>query len=1054
MPSVQKWRFSIRFTLFSIFVIATTLTAGIAIFLQFHFSTQQAKQSAFEQFQMSSEYTRDYLAAIDHQASELTELLSTNNNLNQAVGLSADQLRIFAKAMEKNPLYYSIFIGQPSGHFGQLINLNSKDIKIQLNALASDRWLKIDITPNSDIPTRTVTFLDENLTPRISYSESHEFDPTSRPWFKGASHEQVYKSAPYQFKSLEAPGLTYSKNMLSSEAVLGVDIALSSLSKYLKKHSLAIESDLFVYQATGEVIATNNQQGSDHTAFEYINFSLTEKERTIIHNSPTLQISNSKDWSPIDFAISGQPRGYSVDKLNLIAQMTGLELEFVNGFSWPELVGKYKNNELDGLQAVYNTQENKGMGILSIPFLELPYATVTQSDTPAISHIDQLKGKTLAIAQGWSIIAPLKKQYPEINLIEVDTLRDVFMAVKNGQADAGIDSHLSLLQTQSQFFIEGVKVNNALSFAPFDFPSSLHLLIQPELQNLIPIINRAISSISESQEAQLQNKWLSKSGILHMQEESFTVPHKILLEAINNDSLQNKLLTAEINDAEAYIYVSPVKVNDSQKTFFAIVTSTEQLFAKSLTEVKVSIFLTAACLVCLLPLSYLFSAPIVQPIQKLMAQNKKIKRRQYDDVTIEHSNIKELDQLGASLAEMSASIKQHEKQQAALLESFVELIAQAIDDKSPYTAGHCKRVPDIGIRLAEAASSADYGVFSDFNLKTAEQKREFKMAAWLHDCGKITTPEYIVDKATKLETIYNRIHEIRMRFEVLYRDAVIEFHQNVKLHPESEAFYKTELERKLKQFQDDFAFIAKCNQGGEYLSDEAIIRLENLSVITWERHFDDKLGLSQMELEAKHGLETPLPCVEMLLSDKTEHIQPRTFKPEYAEKYGIKMDIPDLLTNKGELYNLTVSRGTLTQEDRFRINEHMISTIKMLDSLPFPDDLANVPRWASTHHETLIGTGYPRKLFKDDLSIPERILVVADIFEALTASDRPYKKAKTLSESLKIMQFMVKDQHIDPDVFELFLTSGVYLDYAKQHLAPTQIDNVDIDSLIGKEKVA
>ncbi|RXE94460.1 hypothetical protein D9981_19375 [Pseudoalteromonas phenolica O-BC30] len=118
------------------------------------------------------------------------------------------------------------------------------------------------------------------------------------------------------------------------------------------------------------------------------------------------------------------------------------------------------------------------------------------------------------------------------------------------------------------FFIEGVKVNNALSFAPFDFPSSLHLLIQPELQNLIPIINRAISSISESQEAQLQNKWLNKSGILHMQEESFTVPHKILLEAINNDSLQNKLLTAEINDAEAYIYVSPVKVNDSQKTFF------------------------------------------------------------------------------------------------------------------------------------------------------------------------------------------------------------------------------------------------------------------------------------------------------------------------------------------------------------------------------------------------------------------------------------------------------------------------------------------------------
>lgn len=1054
MLSPKSWRFSIRFTLFFIFVIATTITAGVAILLQYHFSTQQTKQNAFEQFQTSSEYTRDYLAAIDHQANGLTELLSTNTSFNQIEGLSTGQLQMFAKAMENNPIYYSIFIGHPSGHFGQLINLNSQEIKTKLNALASDRWLKIEIAPNTEVPTRTITFLDKNLSPRASYSEYHEFDPTARPWFKGVSHEQVYKSAPYQFKSLEAPGLTYSKNMRASEAVLGVDIALSSLTKYLKKHSLVIGSDLFVYQATGEVIATNQLQKTENTSFEYNNFSLSENEKEIIRNAPNLQISNSKDWSPIDFAISGQPKGYSVDKLNLIAQMTGLEIEFVNGFTWPELVGKFKNYELDGLQAVYKTSENKDMGILSDPYLELPYATITLSDAQEFTNIEQLKGKTLAIAKGWSIIPLLKQQFSEVTLIEVDTLKEVFFAVKNGKADAGFDNQLSLLQTQSEFFIDGIKVNEPLSFAPHEFPSSLHLLLKPELKSLVPIINRAITSISPSQEAQLRNKWLTKSNMLNVTKQSFTVPHKVLLDAIDNDSLQNELLKVKLDKAEAYVYVSPVKVNDGQETFFAIVTPTDQLYAKSLNQVKASIFLTAACLVCLLPLSYLFSAPIVQPIHKLMAQNKKIKCRQYDDVAIEHSNIKELDQLGASLAEMSSSIKKHEKQQAELLESFVELIAQAIDDKSPYTAGHCKRVPDIGIRLAEAASSASYGIFSNFNLKTAEQKREFKMAAWLHDCGKITTPEYIVDKATKLETIYNRIHEIRMRFEVLYRDAVIDYHQNTQLQPQSQAFYKTELERRFKQLKDDFAFIAKCNQGGEYLCEEAVARLENLSVITWERHFDDTLGLSQLELEAKQGLKTPLPCVEMLLSDKTEHLQPRTIKPEYAEKYGIKMDIPDLLSNKGELYNLTVSRGTLTHEDRFRINEHMISTIKMLDSLPFPDDLANVPRWASTHHETLIGTGYPRKLKKEDLSIPERILVVADIFEALTASDRPYKKAKTLSESLKIMQFMVKDQHIDSDVFELFLTSGVYLDYAKHHLTPSQIDEVDIDSLIGKEKVA
>ena len=156
------------------------------------------------------------------------------------------------------------------------------------------------------------------------------------------------------------------------------------------------------------------------------------------------------------------------------------------------------------------------------------------------------------------------------------------------------------------------------------------------------------------------------------------------------------------------------------------------------------------------------------------------------------------------------------------------------------------------------------------------------------------------------------------------------------------------------------------------------------------------------------------------------------------------MDIPEHLYNQGEIYNLSVSRGTLTSEDRFKINEHMISTIKMLEGLPFPEELKNVPRYASTHHETMKGTGYPRKLPGDQLSIPERILAVADVFEALTASDRPYKKAKTLSEAIRIMGFMKKDKHIDPALFELFLTSGIHLDYGRQFLQPEQLDEVDI----------
>ena len=128
------------------------------------------------------------------------------------------------------------------------------------------------------------------------------------------------------------------------------------------------------------------------------------------------------------------------------------------------------------------------------------------------------------------------------------------------------------------------------------------------------------------------------------------------------------------------------------------------------------------------------------------------------------------------------------------------------------------------------------------------------------------------------------------------------------------------------------------------------------------------------------------------------------------------MQAPEYLSDHGEIYNLSIQRGTLTKEDRYRINEHMVSGIKMLESLPFPDDLKQVPRLATTHHETLAGKGYPRQLDEDELSVKERILAIADIFEALTAADRPYKKAFTLSKAIAIMEEMV-NKHIDGDLF-------------------------------------
>jgi HD-GYP domain-containing protein (c-di-GMP phosphodiesterase class II) len=383
--------------------------------------------------------------------------------------------------------------------------------------------------------------------------------------------------------------------------------------------------------------------------------------------------------------------------------------------------------------------------------------------------------------------------------------------------------------------------------------------------------------------------------------------------------------------------------------------------------------------------------------------------------------------------------------QDKLMDSLIQITAGAIDTKSPYTGGHCERVPELAMMLARAACDVDRGPLADFNFATQDEWREFQIGAWLHDCGKVTTPEHIVDKATKLEAIYNRIHEVRTRFEVLLRDSEIAALRAILDGADSAAAW-SDHRRRAETLHDEFAFVAGCNVGSEFLSDAKIERIREIGRRTWLRYFDDRLGLSHLEAERLADIPAPvLPASETLLADKPEHrIKRGADDGRYPEHLGFKMKIPEHLYDLGEIHNLSISRGTLTEEDRFKINEHIIQTLVMLDRMPFPAHLRRVPEYAGTHHETISGTGYPRRLAGDELSIPARIVMIADIFEALTASDRPYKKAKSLSEAITILAALRDAKHIDADLFGLFLTSGVYRDYAARFLQPEQIDTVDV----------
>ena len=400
----------------------------------------------------------------------------------------------------------------------------------------------------------------------------------------------------------------------------------------------------------------------------------------------------------------------------------------------------------------------------------------------------------------------------------------------------------------------------------------------------------------------------------------------------------------------------------------------------------------------------------------------------------------------ASLAAVCVQRTQLVDVQEKLIDAIIALLAGAIDAKSPYTGGHCERVPELAVMLAEAAEAQTDGPLAAFRFGSPIAWREFRTGAWLHDCGKVTTPEHVVDKATKLEGKFDRIHEIRTRFEVLLRDARIERLEGLLAGGDREVLDRRLADREA-ELQAQYAFIATSNLGGEFFDADKVAQLRQIGAQPWQRHFDDSIGLAWEEQQrrvAHAPAGDALPAAETLLADQPWHRVPREADAQPATGFGFQLDVPADLFNYGELHNLSVGRGTLTNEERFKINDHIVQTIVMLERLPFPPNLARVAEYAGTHHETLRGDGYPRKLNCEQLSVPSRIMAIADIFEALTAADRPYKRAKSLSDSVKILAGFRDRGHIDPDLFDLFLTSGVYRRYAERFLKPEQIDAFDI----------
>ncbi|MGF1724718.1 HD domain-containing phosphohydrolase [Photobacterium nomapromontoriensis] len=1037
ITSILTGKYSIRCTVGGLFIFATLFTALCAITTQYYFSRQMSEEHVLSKLTTATAKVSEYIQQVEADATSSAKILRSVSMATDYRANEQEARAILVQVLKDNPLFYSLYFGSKNDDFYQIINLESSPVVRQkIKASAHERWAIIIITGEKSNRVRRINFYNEAFDLTNSIAEPSNYYPTQRPWFHAASSEYVYKTEPYLFQHLKITGQTYA--IKSHDMVLGIDIVLSAVSSKMTALEMGIDTnstlESFIFSQHGELIATNL---SAHQATDAIppssTIELTDKQREIVKNTRSLRVSNQTDWGPYDFTMAGKPRGYSVDLLKMISQKTGLNFAFVNGFNAESLNYKYRRGSLDILYPVMSDVDITGDHSLPLFEAELAMATLVDTALPILDS--QFINQTVGIVGGRGMQSILSTVYPTAKFIEFSSYDSMKSALKSRQVSVIVDTYFTLNEMKATMESGSVSVSVLENIEPVPF----YLYMKHQNADVLAVIDKALNSFTEEEITTLNEKWLT----LVAQKGNF-VPYSQLVALSRDKTLHNTMVRTTIAGKDRFLFVTPLASKGAQTEYFAVVIPEQIVTQQVIGRLLQSLGWTIIIMLVLLPVAWVFGSPIVRPIIQLREETQKIKARKFDQVTVVDTFIKEVSDLSYSMLDMAIEIKQHEKAQEEFVESFIQLIAQAIDDKSPYTAGHCNRVPELGLMLAKVAESSQDGEFKNFCFANDDERREFRIAAWLHDCGKITTPEHIVDKGTKLEANYNRIHEIRTRFEVLWRDAEIDYLNAliVKECPQEEGLARLAMRK--QQLKEDFAFIAKSNIGGEFMEDAQVERIKQIAEQTWIRHFDDRLGLSPLEEFKTPRTEPALPATEYLLVDRAEHIVYRDRPMIFDEQYGINMDVPNYLYNLGEVYNLSIRRGTLTAEDRFKINEHMISGIKMLEALPFPAELSRVPRYASTHHETLKGTGYPRKLSADDLSIPERILVIADIFEALTAADRPYKKAKPLSVAVDIMYKMALDKHVDMALFILFLQSGTYLEYARRFLPEQQIDYVDI----------
>lgn len=990
--SKQPFRCNLSLVIACIISCLLIALGGAITYYTYKNQKQTVLESTKKIFELTSTHTEEKLSSIIHSVESFVTISSALDGVGSGrVEDFSVLLPYFKKSFVTIPWMESFYVGYDDGSFYMIEAVRGNEIVRQATSAPDQAAYSVKLIRPDNKGKQQFSYFDSDLKLLGTRIEDFDgYDPRKRGWYVDAvSRSDIVITSPYLFFTTKQIGITLAHSLPHGKGVVGADSVLSTIANLIQKQKITPSTQIVLMDAEGQVILSGND--TDLSKFEELRKN--DGEGSLYVTDLENQVANILYQEGVAKDLGG-----------------GRVVE-VDGKKWFGHVRQLAAERSDNIYLV-----------IGAPFEELMVNAAATRQRNLLIMLLVIIG---AVGMGVFISRRIAEPLHDLS-VQAESVRDFKLStpfnVRSRICEVGeLADSMTVMQSAINRFVE---IARALS-AEKEMEKVLAMIVK-EAQSITGSDGGGIGLVSDDgKEFNYVLVRNTESGVRFGEGDVPAAPIALQKGEPGSQSLEASVIrdarTKGIDD------ISSVSTDE-----YSTIRKLHEKGGYSCHSLLVIPLLNRQDEV--IGLLHLVNAREDETRQIICFSEEKTAY-----VTALASN--------AALALDNNRLIRAQKE---LFDSFVRLIAGAIDTKSPYTGGHCQRVPVIAKMLADAASSAEVVPFSTFKL-TENERYELFVASWLHDCGKVTTPEYVVDKATKLETIYNRIHEIRTRFEVLWRDADICYYKGLVENPENGPQLKEERSKRQQKLQDDFSYIADCNVGSEFMAPERIQHLEEIGAQPWQRHFDHRLGLSgDEEARVDMDAEIAFPVHETLLADREDHILPRL---DDGNPYGdnplhITMEVPGCSYNLGELYNLSIAKGTLTTEERYKINDHIVQTIEMLNKLPFPKEIRRVPNWAGNHHEKLDGSGYPRSLTGEQLSIPERIMAVADIFEALTAADRPYKKPKKLSTCIRIMSSMRNDGHICPDLFELLLKSGTYREYAEKYMRPEQIDEVSMEEYL------